>query len=68
MILAKELNEGDKTMTGIREDGDKEIEYGDIVYLDHEGFRLGRCLYDKFGIVTHEILERDLVDPDGDKE
>ena len=68
VILAKELSENNTTITGIREDGDPEIEYGHIVYLDGEGFRLGRCLYDKYGIVTHEILERGLVDPNPDDE
>lgn len=68
MILKSVLDVDDRTITVEIEDDDDIPEYEDIISIEGEGIMLGNLLYDKYGIRTYEILERDLDDPWEDDE
>lgn len=63
MIVRTVLNEGDNTVTVEFEEGDDIPEEDDIIVIEGEGIRLGRTLFDKYGVRTYEILEWGLDDP-----
>ena len=73
MVLLQVLHEDDKIITFEMEaDDEREPEYGDVILCQEEDndecIVLGHQIYNKFGILTYEILERDAEFDDEDED
>jgi len=63
MIIVKKLDDNYSSLTLECEDGEEFPEVGEVLFFegaDDDGIRVGKIIYDKYGVRTYVILEHDI--------